>query len=213
MSEKALKDVRFAKARDVMEKKFVCIDGSATVADAVQLMRKESVTALIVNRRTPDDAWGIITQKDVVSKVVDPGKSVAVVYVYEIMSKPLVTVAPGLALKYCARLFRMTGIRRAPVFDGKAIVGLLSNTEIFNAISDESHLIAHVMDEDEDESSLIADVMDQDEDEDESDLIADVMDQDESDLTANVLDQDEDDLLATVQTEEPVQQGFPEKDV
>jgi predicted transcriptional regulator len=184
-----------------MDKKFVCIDGSATVADAVQLMRKESVTALVVNRRTPDDAWGIITQKDVVSKVVDPGKSVANVHVYEIMSKPLVTVAPGLALKYCARLFRMTGIRRAPVFDGKAIIGLLSNTEIFNAISDESHLIAHVMEEDEEESHLIAHVMDED------------GDQDESDLTAHVMDQDEDDLLATVQTEEPVQQGFPEKDV
>jgi predicted transcriptional regulator len=151
MSDKALKDVRFAKARDVMETELVYIDGSATVSDAVQLMLRESVTSLIVDRRTSDDAWGIITQKDVVSKVVDPGKSAADVQVYEIMSKPLVTVAPGLALKYCARLFRMTGIRRAPVFDGKAIVGMLSNNEIFNAIEDESHLIAHVMDDDEDD--------------------------------------------------------------
>jgi predicted transcriptional regulator len=151
MSDKALKDVRFAKARDVMKTELVYIDGSATVSDAVQMMRQKGVTSLIVNRRTPDDAWGIVTQKDVVSKVVDPGKSAADVQVYEIMSKPLVTVAPGLALKYCARLFRVTGIRRAPVFDGKAILGLLSNTEIFNAIEDESHLIAHVMDDDEDD--------------------------------------------------------------
>jgi predicted transcriptional regulator len=156
MSDKALKDVRFAKARDVMKTELVYIDGSATVSDAVQMMRQKSVTSLIVNRRTPDDAWGIITQKDVVSKVVDPGKSAADVHVYEIMSKPLVTVAPGLALKYCARLFRVTGIRRAPVFDGKAILGLLSNTEIFNAIEDESHLIAHVMDDDEDDLLPVA---------------------------------------------------------
>jgi predicted transcriptional regulator len=156
MSDKALKDVRFAKARDVMKTELVYIDGSATVSDAVQMMRQKSVTSLIVNRRTPDDAWGIITQKDVVSKVVDPGKSAADVHVHEIMSKPLVTVAPGLALKYCARLFRVTGIRRAPVFDGKAILGLLSNTEIFNAIEDESHLIAHVMDDDEDDLLPVA---------------------------------------------------------
>jgi predicted transcriptional regulator len=156
MSDKALKDVRFAKARDVMKTELVYIDGSATVSDAVQMMRQKGVTSLIVNRRTPDDAWGIVTQKDVVSKVVDPGKSAADVQVYEIMSKPLVTVAPGLALKYCARLFRVTGIRRAPVFDGKAILGLLSNTEIFNAIEDESHLIAHVMDDDEDDLLPVA---------------------------------------------------------
>jgi predicted transcriptional regulator len=50
------------------------------------------------------------------------------------MSKPLITVSPGLALKYCARLFNHTDIRRAPVFDGKEIVGILSNTDIFKAI-------------------------------------------------------------------------------
>lgn len=202
MTAKALQDVRFAKAKDVMEKKFICIDGSATVAEAVQKMREESVAALVVNRRTPDDAWGIVTQKDVVSKVVDPGKSAADVFVYEIMSKPLVTVAPGLALKYCARLFRMTGIRRAPVFDGKQIIGLLSNTEIFNAIEDESHLIAHVMDDDE-ESDLIAHVMDDDADNE-------IEDEDDSDLVANVMDEDE--LIATVRDEEPVRQGFPDSD-
>ena len=53
---------------------------------------------------------------------------------FEIMSKPLITVSPGLALKYCARLFNAAGIRRAPVFDGKEIIGILSNTDIFNAI-------------------------------------------------------------------------------
>jgi predicted transcriptional regulator len=46
----------------------------------------------------------------------------------------LITVSPGLALKYCARLFNAAGIRRAPVFDGKEIIGILSNTDIFNSI-------------------------------------------------------------------------------
>ncbi len=134
MAEKALKDVRFAKAEDVMTPGVVCIEGTATVADAVRLMREKKVSSLFVNRRGQEDAWGIITRKDVVNKVVDPGKDPAEVKVFEIMSKPLVTVSPGLALKYCARLFNATGIRRAPVFDGKEIIGILSNTDIFNAI-------------------------------------------------------------------------------
>ena len=134
MAEKVLTDVRFAKASDVMTKDIVSIDGSATAADAVQLMRDENVSSLFVNRRDVEDAWGIVTRKDVVCKIVDPGKDLHGVKVFEIMSKPLVTVSPGLALKYCARLFNSAGIRRAPVFDGKEIVGILSNTDIFNSI-------------------------------------------------------------------------------
>jgi len=134
MAKKSLKDVRFAKAADVMTKNVVCIDGSATVADAIKLMKQKKVSCLLVNRRSQDDAWGIVTRKDVVNKIVDPGKDPAKVKVFEIMSKPLITVSPGLALKYCARLFHASGIRRAPVFDGKEIIGLLSNSDIFDAI-------------------------------------------------------------------------------
>ena len=134
MSEKALHDVRFAKAGDVMSKDVVCIEGMATVADAVRLMRERKVSSLFVNRRGQEDAWGIVTRKDVVNKIVDPGRDPNAVKVFEIMSKPLITVSPGLALKYCARLFNASGIRRAPVFDGKDIIGILSNTDIFNAI-------------------------------------------------------------------------------
>ena len=155
MPQTPLKDVRFAKARDVMTTDVVFVDGSATVAEAVKTMRDASVSSLVVNRRDSDDAWGIMTQKDVVNKVVDPGKDVIRVKVYEIMSKPLITVAPGLALKYCARLFRMSGIRRAPVFDGKEIVGLLSHTDIFNAIQDESHLIAGLSEESDPADELL----------------------------------------------------------
>jgi CBS domain-containing protein len=75
-----------------------------------------------------------VTRKDIVSKIVDPGKDPESVKVFEIMTKPMITVSPGLALKYAARLLNNAGIRRAPVFDGKEMVGIISNTDIFNAI-------------------------------------------------------------------------------
>jgi len=134
MSKKSLEQVRFAKAADVMHKDVVYIEGPKSVADAVRLMREKKVSSLIVNRRGVEDAFGIITRKDIVNKVVNPGKDPSQVKVFEIMSKPLITVSPGLQLKYCARLFDTAGIRRAVVFDGKKIVGILSNTDIFNAI-------------------------------------------------------------------------------
>ncbi len=124
------------KAQDVMTKEVATIDGSASVAEAVAKMRELKVSSLIVERRGVEDAYGIVTRKDVVSKVLSPGKNVDQVKVYEIMSKPLVMVSPGLELKYCARLMAMAGIRRAPVFDGKEIIGILSNTDIFHAAAE-----------------------------------------------------------------------------
>jgi CBS domain-containing protein len=132
--KKALAETRFKTVGSVMTKNVAFVDGKESVAEAIKRMREKKVSSLIVNRRSPEDAWGIITRKDIVSKVVDPGKDPEQVGVHEIMSKPVITVPPGLALKYCARLFHRAGVRRAPVFDGKEIVGIISNTDIFNAI-------------------------------------------------------------------------------
>lgn len=134
MSEKPMKQARLATAREVMTTDVEYIDGAATAATAIRLMREKQVSSLLVNRRDRDDAWGIVTRKDVVNKIVDPGKDPKEVKVFEIMTKPLITVSPGLTLKYCARLFHSAGIRRAPVFDGRQIIGILSNTDIFDAV-------------------------------------------------------------------------------
>ena len=126
--------VKSMKVADVMKTTIDKIDGSATVAEAVRLMLELRVSCLLVRRRNHDDAWGIVVRKDVVNKVIDPGKDPDKVRVHEIMTRPLITVSPGLALKYCARLMHRAGIRRAPVFDGTNIVGIITNTDIFLAL-------------------------------------------------------------------------------
>ena|SRR3972149_2361071 len=134
MSIRAVEKVKSLKVSDVMRKNVVTIDGNATVSEAVALMRKHKVSSLLVNRRTHDDAWGMLVRKDVVSKVIDPGKDPDKVKVFEIMTKPVIMVSPSLAIKYCARLLNQSGIRRAPVFDGKNVVGIISNSHIFDAL-------------------------------------------------------------------------------
>lgn len=128
-------NVRIQKAGDLMHKGVETVSGSASVGEALKKMHKAKVSSLIVERRNPDDAYGIITKKDIVTKVIDPGPSrrnLSNTKVHEIMNKPLVTASPGLAIKYCARLMKNTGVTRLPVFDGKEIVGILSQTDIFN---------------------------------------------------------------------------------
>ena len=124
------------KVVNIMKREVESIEGRLTVFDAVKAMREKKVSSLLVKRRGKEDAWGIVTRKDVVNKIIDPGKNPKEVKIHEIMTKPLVMVSPGLSLKYCARLFHKSGIRRAPVFDGKEVVGMISNTDIFNALLD-----------------------------------------------------------------------------
>ena len=134
MSVESVEKLKSMKVADVMRTTIDRIDGNATVTEAVRLMLKLRVTCLIVNRRNHNDAWGIVVRKDVVNKVIDPGKDPDEVRVFEIMTRPLIMVSPGLALKYCARMMHQAGIRRAPVFDGRNIVGLINNTDIFLAL-------------------------------------------------------------------------------
>ncbi|MGB5636768.1 MAG: CP12 domain-containing protein [Waterburya sp.] len=107
------------------------ISGSATVAEAVKNMKDKGLRALIVDRRTDSDPYGIVTETDIVYKVAAFGHDPKKMRVYEIMTKPCVVVNPDLGVEYIARLFASTRIRRAPVIEGK-LLGIVSISDILN---------------------------------------------------------------------------------
>lgn len=119
------------KAADIMTKEVVTIRGSATVAEAVKLMREKGLHSLIVERRHEQDAYGIVTDSDVVYKVTAFGIDPKKVRVYEIMNKPCIVLNPDLGVEYVARLFANTGIRIAPVIQGE-LQGVISVTDILS---------------------------------------------------------------------------------
>lgn len=117
------------KAEEIMTKDVVTIKGSATIADAIALMKQKEIRALIVARRTDEDAYGILTETDIVYKVTAFGTDPKNVRVCDIMTKPCIVVNPELGIEYVARLFANTGIRRAPVIKGE-LLGIISITDI-----------------------------------------------------------------------------------
>lgn len=119
------------KAQDIMTTEVVTIRGSATVAEAVKKMNDLCLRALIVDRRHEQDAYGIVTETDIVYKVVAYGKDPKKVRVYEIMTKPCISVNPELGIEYVARLFANTKIRRAPVIK-EELLGIISVTDILS---------------------------------------------------------------------------------
>ncbi len=117
------------KAQDIMTCEVATIRGSATVAEAVKLMKLKNLRSLVVDRRHDEDAYGLVTEEDITNKVVAYGKDPQQLKVYEVMTKPCVVINPDLAVEYVARLFALTGIDRAPVIQGE-LLGIISVTDI-----------------------------------------------------------------------------------
>ncbi|MBE9116734.1 CBS domain-containing protein [Lusitaniella coriacea LEGE 07157] len=119
------------KAEDIMTPEVVTIQGSATVAEAVVMMKERKLRALVVERRNDNDPYGIVSETDIVYKVAAFGHDPKKMRVYEIMTKPCITVAPDLGVEYVARLFANTRIHRAPVVREK-LLGIISVSDIMH---------------------------------------------------------------------------------
>jgi CBS domain-containing protein len=117
------------KASDIMTKDVATIRSSATVTQAVKLMQERDWRALIVEPRHPQDAYGIITDSDIVRKVIAYGKDPSKMRVYEIMTKPCIVVNPNLGVEYIARLFADHHLLQAPVIQGE-LIGIISASDI-----------------------------------------------------------------------------------
>ena len=117
---------KIVRARDVMHKQYFTIDGMATAREAAAVMRSERIFSLLVKKRHENDAWGILVYQDFVKGVIIPGRSPDDVNVYEIMTKPIITVPADMDIRYAARLIYRAGVRRAPVEDKGEIIGMIS---------------------------------------------------------------------------------------
>ena len=119
------------RAEDIMTRNVVTISGSATIAEAVKLMKDKGLRALIVEPRNDRDPYGMVTETDIVYKVAAYGHDPKTMRVFEIMTKPCITVNPDLGVEYVARLFANTKIRRAPVVKGE-LLGIISISDIMH---------------------------------------------------------------------------------
>ncbi|MCC5937271.1 MAG: CBS domain-containing protein [Lunatimonas sp.] len=117
---------KYIPAKDVMDSKIVKVDGMATAAEAVALLKKEGVDALIVEKRNQYDAYGIVVTQDLLEAVVVAGKDPQSVNVFEIMSKPVVTVSSTLDVKYVAKLMVDLRIKQVPVEEDGEYLGMIS---------------------------------------------------------------------------------------
>ncbi len=117
-------------ARDIMQTDVATILPELSVQDAAMLMRHQGVRSLVVEKDSDDDAYGLITYADIVTKVLAQGFDPAEIRVDEIMTKPLIMVNPSLKVEMIARLFAHHRVGYAPVIDDHRLVGIVSMTDL-----------------------------------------------------------------------------------
>lgn len=119
------------RVRDIMKTHFFdTVDGMDTVAAALDKMAHVETKSLIVRRRDENDEYGIVMLSDIARKVLAKNRPLDRVNIYEIMTKPVITVDPEMDIRYCARLFTRFDISRAPVVRNREIVGIVSMTDM-----------------------------------------------------------------------------------
>jgi len=118
------------RVRDVMKSDIDIVDGMATINEALSNMKHPETRTLIVDKRYDDDEYGVVMFRDVARRVLARDRSPNRMNIYEIMSKPVISVDPKMDVKYCIKLFDRFGLSRAPVLENKKIIGLVSYTDI-----------------------------------------------------------------------------------
>ncbi len=115
------------KARDVMQAKHLELDGLATVSEALTAMKAANASVVIVKKRDEHDAYGIVLLSDIAKRVLAKNRAPQRVNLYEIMSKPVISLEPDLDVRYCARLFDNFGLSCAPVIEGGKVLGIVGH--------------------------------------------------------------------------------------
>lgn len=121
---------KVVRVRDVMKPQFDTVEGMATVAEALDTMSHVDTKTLIVRKRHGDDEIGVVVLSDISRQVLAKDRAPDRVNIYEIMSKPVMTVGPDMDIRYCARLFGRFNLSRAPVVERGEVIGIVSLTDL-----------------------------------------------------------------------------------
>lgn len=118
------------RVKEVMKTQYDLVDGMDTIAGILKNFRFPENKCFIVDKRHEEDEYGIVLLSDIAKQVLARDKSPERVNVYEIMSKPVISVNQDMDIRYCARLFESFGLSRTPVVDGKTVVGIVGYSDI-----------------------------------------------------------------------------------
>jgi CBS domain-containing protein len=128
---------------DVMSRRLITADVSETADKLGKLMTEAKVGSIIITKET--HPVGIVTERDLVAKVISEGLLPASVKASNLMSTPLITIAPEKSVELASREMAHRRIRRLPVVQGNKLIGLLSDSDLLMVSSELSEILRDII--------------------------------------------------------------------
>ena len=117
-----------SKVKDVMTKNVVTVEPEDRALDAAVKMKEKGIGALTVTSK--GNPVGILTERDLVRKVIATRKDPKSTRVVDVMSKPLVTTTPNATVKEAAKKMLINDVRRLPVVAHGKLVGIITAADL-----------------------------------------------------------------------------------
>ena len=118
--------------KEVMKKNIVTVNSTKTIYDAARTMKENGIGSLVV---VDDTLEGIVTERDILNKVVAEGRDPKTMKVGEIMSTKVITIAPDRDMEEACDLMAKYRIKRLPVVFGDEVVGIVTSTDVVAILS------------------------------------------------------------------------------
>ncbi|MFP3950624.1 MAG: cyclic nucleotide-binding/CBS domain-containing protein [Candidatus Bathyarchaeia archaeon] len=121
----------FILVRDIMSRNVKTVRTDDTVLDAVKKMNKFNIGSVIVTSN--NRPVGIITETNVMQRIVAPRLDAGTVWTKDIMSSPLITIEETASVEEAARLMAEKQIKKLPIVKGDKLQGVVTTTDIVRA--------------------------------------------------------------------------------
>lgn len=120
----------------IMKKDVVTVSALATVREALLVMKENGVKSLVVDKRHPGDAYGLVSYRDVARAVIADDGDIDLLNVYDIAEKPALQVSQHIEVRYLARLMIRYSAKSVLVIDNNDLQGFVSDTDVVGSIID-----------------------------------------------------------------------------
>lgn len=114
----------------VMRTNVTTIKPYATLKEALQLMKERQLKALVVDKNSPSDAYGIITNTQILRAILAEEGDIELINVYDVYKKPAFSVSAKIDVKFAAKTMIENNIKRVVVTDNNELKGILSLTDL-----------------------------------------------------------------------------------
>ena len=127
------------EVEDVMVQKVVTIEADSTVRAAAKLMNQHEIGCLIATES--GRIAGIITERDILKKIVEESRDPASIKVHETMSEKLVMGTPSMEITDATRLMLKNEVKKLPIVVEGKLVGILTLTDIVRVARTEPEMV------------------------------------------------------------------------